>query len=613
MAWFEHPYPTFKRLALFAASQDGCVDPGQWVEWLLADRAWWLWAIETRRELLRLLVLQGKRLTSSSQQRLESALLNGPPLDIYPNDLEPDRGQEWIEHSVWLRLSKLRTSGVALGVAAAERLMELSRLHPQWKLADNESDEFPYWMSGTGEPDFEENRVIDIAPRKRSELVRWLVKPQPKRSVFYKDTWCEVCRTRFFHSLFALCDLARENIWPTERWRDALQTWSEGGLVHRSWRYAALVVQTMPDALVQELVHSITWWLQIVSDSIDRNQPILLEMCQRVLSLPLDENSGIRNGNGEPIEQPVTEAINHPIGHVTQALINLWFKRDPKDGDELPADIGRLFTQLSDVRVQRFRHGRVLLASHLIALFRVDRQWTEKYLLPRFDWAADPMEARAVWEGFLWSPRLYWPLLLALKTQFLDTVCHYDLLGEHGRQFAAFLTYAALERVDGYTAEDWHAAIAALPQKGLQESARALVQALEGAADLREEYWKNRIQPFWQDVWPKSRELVTTDISGSLARLCIAAGSEFPTAMNKVLVWLIPTDHLYIVDHLYESGLCGRFPTHALKLLDTIVTDQPWGTSELGKCLDLIVQADASLAQDPRCQRLREYARKWQG
>lgn len=334
-------------------------------------------------------------------------------------------------------------------------------------------------------------------------------------------------------------------------------------------------------------------------------------MCQRVLGLPLDKDSGIRMGDGAAIQQPVTEAINHPIGQVTLALINLWFKREPNDGDGLPADIGPVFTQLCDVRIQRFRHGRVLLASRLIALFRVDRRWTEQYLLPRFDWAADPIEAKAAWEGFLWSPRLYRPLLLAFKPQFLDTARHYDELGEHARQFAGFLTYAALGPVDGYTADEWRAALTALPQQGLQESAQALAQALEGAADQREEYWKNRIRPFWQDVWPKSRDLATPGISESLARLCLAAGAEFPAALTAVLDWLRPIeDQNYIIRCLRESGLCDRFPRHALRLLVAVVSDQPWGAPELGQCLDLIVRADASLAQDPGYQRLREYARR---
>ncbi|MEN1479537.1 hypothetical protein AAIH16_38880, partial [Pseudomonas aeruginosa] len=128
-----------------------------------------------------------------------------------------------------------------------------------------------------------------------------------------------------------------------------------------------------------------------------------------------------------------------------------------------------------------------LLGSRLIALFRVDRSWTEQHLLPLFNWAVDVAEAKAVWEGFLWSPRLYRPLLIAFKSQFLETARHYANLGEHAQQFAAFLTYAALGPTDGYTMEEFRDSIAALPQEGLQESAQALSQALEGAADQREE------------------------------------------------------------------------------------------------------------------------------
>lgn len=610
-AWFELPYSTFKRLALFAASQEGCIAPRQWVEWLLADGAWWLWAVDTRREVLRLLVQRGRRLTPESQERLESAILVGPPREMFRDDLEPDRWQDLVAHSVWLHLAKLNASGLTLRASGATRLAELSRLHPQWQVAANERDEFSHWMSGTGDPDFEDRRDVDFAPRKRRDLMQWLVQPQPERHPFYEDTWRDVCRTRFFHGLCALCDLARQNTWPTGRWREALQVWSEDGMVLRSWRYAAPLVQTMPDTVVKELAHGVTLWLQAASKSIDRHEVILLHLCQRVLDLPLGEDSGIRGGDGEAIQQPVTEAINHPIGHVTQALINLWFKREPNDGDGLPAEIGPLFAQLCDVRVQRFRHGRVLLASRLIALFRVDRRWAEQSLLPRFDWAVDPMEAKAAWEGFLWSPRLYRPLLLAFKPQFLDTARHYGELGEHGQQFAAFLTYAALGPVDGYTAEEWRAALAALPQEGLQESAQALSQALEGAADKREEYWKHQIQPFWRDVWPKSRDLATPNVSESLARLCIAAGSEFPSALTTVLDWLRPVEHpYYVIRRLHDSGLCGRFPIHALRLLGAVVTDQPWGAPELGQCLDLIVKANPELAHDSGYQRLLEYLRR---
>lgn len=463
-------------------------------------------------------------------------------------------------------------------------------------------------MSGTGDPDYEESRDVDIAPRKRCELVQWLTKPQPERRPFYEDTWRDVCRTRFFHSLYALCDLARDGVWPAGRWREALQAWSEEEMVLRSWRYAAPLVQTMPDTVIQEIAHGVTGWIDTVSKSINQHEEILLHLCRRVLALPLEPSTGMTR-NGEPIDQPITEAINHSVGHVTQALLNLWFKRNPNDNDQLPTEIEPFFTDLCDMRVDRFRHGRVLLGSRLITLFRVDRAWTEQYLLPLFSWS-NPVEAKAVWEGFLWSPRIYQPLLIALKSHFLESANHYSDLGKHRQQFAAFLTYAALESIEGCTLEEFRTAISALPQEGLEESAVALSQALEGAADQREDYWNNRIQPFWQNVWPKSRDLATSRIAESLTRLIIAARSEFPAALAAMQDWLQPIEHPYYVVHLlHESGLCIQFPADALHLLDSVITDQQWIPQEFGQCLNEIVKASPQLEQESSCRRLREYSR----
>lgn len=610
-AWFDLPYPTFKRLALFAASKEACISPDRWVDWLLADGAWWLWTVETRREVMRLLVLSGRSLTGESQDRLESAIAAGPPRAMYADDLEPDHWQQLVNHSVWLRLAKLSSSGLILSPQFAARLEALSRAHPDWQLAANESDEFSHWMSGTGDPDFLDRRQPDIAPRNRRDLVGWLAKPPPDQGRDFEDTWTDVCRSRFFHSLYALRELADQEIWPLTRWREALQVWSEEAMVRRSWRFAAPIVEKMPAAVMQELVQAVARWLQVASKAIDRHESIFLRMCWRVVDLPLDADAGIRRGNGEPIEQPVTEAINHPIGHVTEALINLWLQREPNDGDGLPEVISAVFTRLSDVRVRRFRHGRVILSSRLIALFRVDQSWTERNLLPLLDWTDDPIEARSAWEGFLWSPRLYRPLLLAFRRQFLDTSKHYGELGEHAQQFSAFLTYAALWLFEVYTIDEWRAAIGALPKEGLEESAQALAQALEGAGDQREEYFRNRIQPFWQQVWPKARDLATPRIAASLARLSIAAGASFPEALRAVQDWLQPVDHPHYEVHLlYESGLSGRFPVESLRLLGAIITDQMWIPDELQKCLDQIVRVAPDLAQDVAYRRLQEITRR---
>jgi hypothetical protein len=372
-------------------------------------------------------------------------------------------------------------------------------------------------------------------------------------------------------------------------------------------------VQTIPDAVIQEIVHSVSWWIEAASKTVNQHKDILLDLCRRILALPLESESSVKGGDGEPLEAPVTEAINHPVGHVTQALLDFWFQSNPNDGDRLPSDIEPFFTELSDITVRRFVHGRVLLGSRLIALFRVDRPWTERHLLPLFNWD-NPIEAKAVWEGFLWSPRLYQPLLVAFKPQFLACAYHYADLGEHARQFAAFLTYAALGPTEGYTVEEFRIAIGALPQEGLEESAQAISQALEGAGDQREDYWKNRIRPFWHDIWPKVRTMATPRIAEDLTRMVIAAGSEFPAALVTVQDWLQPIEYPHYVVHLLEeSNLCTRFPADALRLLGIVIRDQLWVSDELSKCLDQISRVEPPLTQEPTYQRLLQHARRQVG
>ncbi len=610
LAWFEMPYPTFKRLALFAASQDGGVGPEQWSEWLVSDKGWWLWADDTKRETSRLLVLQGASLLPAARARLEAAILIGPPPHKYRDDIEPERLQRFVDYATWLRLAKLRMGGGQLGAAAAQRLDELLTANPGLQLATNESDEFSTWMSGTGDPDFEASRDIEIAPRKRNEIVAWLQRAAPIGRPFYEDTWGETCRTRFFHSFLALSDLSQEGVWPAERWREALQAWGDEGTLGRSWRFAAPLVVSMPSSVLLEIVDGVTWWMDKASNLIGRNEAIMFQLCARVMALPLEPRTGIFQ-NGQPISRPVSEAINHPIGHVTQALLNIWLARKPADNDSIPPVIEPFLTQLCDVEVAKFRHGRVWLASRLISLFRVDRAWTKAHLLPCFDWARGPVEANAVWAGFLWSPRLYPALFIAFKSQFLSTARYYNDLTEHSSQFAAILTHAALEIVAGYSPEEYQTAVGALPQQGLNEVAQALLQVLESAGSQREEYWKNRVQPFWQNVWPKSLKLASNGIAESLARLCIAAGQEFPNALAVVFHWLRPIEHPdYVVHLLHDSGLCGQFPDASLRLLNAILKDQPSVPSELKQCLDAIAQAMPGLRQDSRFQSLAGCARR---
>jgi hypothetical protein len=354
----------------------------------------------------------------------------------------------------------------------------------------------------------------------------------------------------------------------------------------------------MPDHVLLGIIYSVSGWLKSISQVLDGEDAIFVALCGRILALSHEGE--------DDSDEPLFNAINHPIGHVTEALLNFCFNRGLNDNDKLPNDIESLFTKLCDPAISHYRYSRVILASRLIALFRVDRTWVENHLLPLFDWNSDTLEAKVAWEGFMWSPRLYPPLMIAFKDHFLSTAKHYDELSKHGRQFPSFLTFAALMSIDGYSQLEFRLAIEALPRKGLEEVIRTLVQAAEESSGQREEYWKNRIRPFWQSIWPKSNDLVTETIASLVAKLCITNPEEFPIALFTLIDWLRPIEHPdFIVHKLYESGLPDRFPNESFRFLSTIIDHKSKGARELTQCLDVIARVSPSLKQNSEFNRLR--------
>lgn len=608
-SWFSIPYPTFKRLAFFAASKNEGISSQQWVDWLLQDNAWWLWHIGVQREKFRLLVERGMSLTGDIQEKLENAILAGPPRKMYREDLDESEWKEIKERKVWLHLAKLQSSELALGADAIQQLNALSDNHPEWKLANNERDEFSIWTTGTGDPDFEENLYIEEAPQTQDELVCWLRQSHADSQLFYKDNWKEVCRLNFSHAFSALCTLAENNEWPIARWRDALYVWSEDDLIIKSWKNVAPIIISIPNNFLKELLHSVAWWLEKSSKTHEENQDILLELCRRILEL----SSTIKDDDFSA-QSSFNKAINHPVGLITEALINIQSSHHPEDNEGILSEIKPMFTDICNTNKVNLQAGRVILSTQLVFLFRLDPSWTKAHLLLLLDWS-NSEEARAAWTGFLFSPRPYIPLWQEIKPQFLETAKHCAELIEHPEQYAIFLTHMTLDPMDGYKLDDFSQAMAHLPKEGLEECARTLLQAFDSIAEVqRKVYWKEHIVPFWQKVWPKKRELATPEISAILFRMILIEPEIFPDAFDLIKDWLQP--HKYHSDllELSKLGLCKQHPGLVLELLNLIIPEEITGfyslTDYLRACLDEIRSTDANLVNDPRYRRLDEFERK---
>ena len=590
--WSRIPYPLFRRLAFFAAAQDDFVPHGDGLKWLLMDEKWWLWSIETQRETMRLLVALAPRLDEDELVRLEHAILAGPPREMYSADIEEERWIRIQDRDIWLCLAKISQAGAELNAAARERLNGLSTKYPDWQLAEDEREEFPAWMS-----DDSELCIHVKTPRDRDELIEWL-RENPDPDVWRPDDWCERCRDDFDEASSALTTLAEERIWPTGRWREALQPWSEDELTERSWHVMAPVLANVPGEALQELSHAVSRWLEKLARTFNGQEELFLSFCDRILALDFDV--------GEEDGDPVARAINHPVGHVTDALLHWWYRNDLQDELGLAYAPRRIFTQLCDTETPKFRHGRVLLAAHVISLFRVDREWAIQFLLPLFKWENSEVEARSAWEGFLRSPRLYYPLLEVLKPAFLDTANHYTQLGRHSKQYASLLTFVGLDPGDVFQNPELALATRVLPREALEHAAETFFRAVDSAGDQRADYWRNRAAPYLKAIWPKTTDANSKTVSKNFALACIAADDAFPEALKLVRSWLRPLRYpSQFACALHKAELDTRYPEPTLELLHRVVADEVQGPCpDLSSCLDAIRVKQPELEHDPRFQRL---------
>ena len=587
-SWSNTPYLLFRRLALFAAAQDDVIPPRRALDWLLADQRRWLWGAETKREALRLLVSLAPRLDAAMLRELEQAVLTGPPREM--SDAE-------MNYKIWLRLAKIAEAGAVLNEDGSRKMAQLSSKYPEWGLAADQRDEFSIWGS-----DGSELRKV-TSPCRRRGLIEWL-RQRPSVEHRSEDDWWQRCRDDFATSACALYALTRENVWPEDRWREALQAWSGKKHRKRSWRYMAPVVATVPDKVLQPFAYYVSCWLQAISETFKdqaAHEAHFFTLVERILALDIEDE--VDNADR------VSKALVHPVGPITEALLNWYFRGSRNDGQGLPEALKARFTRLCDTRISKFRHARVFLAKHIIALFGVDPDWTTQHLLPLFDWQDSREEAGAAWQGFLCSARLYPPLMEALKRPFLDTATHYEELGTHLKQeqYARLLTFAALDPGDTFTKGELASATRSLPENGLCDAARTLMHALKSAGDQRADYWRHRVAPYMREIWPQTRDRVSPEISESLGRVCIAAQDKFPEALAQLQDWLQAAEHSnFLVTQLHEAGLCKKFPEQALEFLSRVVSEQTqWPSDDLAACLQIIGSVSPELEADQRFEWLR--------
>jgi hypothetical protein len=115
----------------------------------------------------------------------------------------------------------------------------------------------------------------------------------------------------------------------------------------------APVLARAPDDVLGSLANAAGDWLVAVAKIFDAHDSVFLDLCQRLLGLGYPEQ--------EDRDDVAGEAINHPVGKATWALLDWWQRGTLEDEQRLP---GMLKSLRSANRQVPVRQGDVVRTRH---------------------------------------------------------------------------------------------------------------------------------------------------------------------------------------------------------------------------------------------------------
>jgi hypothetical protein len=577
--WFDKKFATYKRLAFFAAAKEDQILSNSWFTWLTMENCRWLWSNATRREVCRLLATNAFKLKSNDLSVLLDEILKGPSREEYRAELLDEEWQGIKDRAIWIRLTKIREGGAALTVDASSALEQISALHHYLRTTEHQREEFLTWSSGTGSPDYE-----------------------PEPTEIAKNNWKLVCREKTSQAIDQLSQKHDDFHLLAERWKSALKVWIQLELPEEQSIRIAESLLRLPSPVTVEIAYYASWWLRFISEKL-KPASVLESRSVSLAEHILNSHTSLAKGEMDLL----TWSINHPVGHITEMLLNLWYSRNPEDDQGLDPIIAGPLTKIADNSSDEFLPGKINLAKSAIFLYRADAVWARNHLLPLFAWQDNHYQALAAWTGFVWANRLDKRLLTELKVDYLRTAEFTQELGRYAANFISGLTVVALDPPTGFGIAEIRAAFQHLKTQHWSDVAHTLYNMTEGAGSQAGTYWVQKVKPFWQVYWPKDGAAKSDRTSVMLALLCVAARDQFPDAVDTLIPWMNTIEHPYLLIHsIVETELPATHSSTTVKLLDVLLKDVDHAPFQLKELLEKIQRQSLSEPEQTKLERLLE-------
>lgn len=596
--WYSKPYAVYKRLALYAASISNVISNSKWITWLLNDKKYLLWSISTRREVLRLFVLRGNDLTPKQKSKLEQEIIKGNRVIPYSDSDQKDN-----EYCIWLRLMKLKESGITLGIEANDKLKNLSNKHDKWKISKNEKEEFAVWMSGTGDSDFEVDNIKKILPRDDKSLFDWIRAREEKKDHPQQDDWEDLCKSDIYLACNVLYELFIENIYPVKYLKTILLVFkgkeSSKGLLDKIIK----ILKGLPKDIFAKIIYEVIYFIQ---DKKNINDNDFNNLCERCIIIE-DEFSEpqVSSSNLNVLDK----AINTAIGRISEAILARIFNNLPNDDDGIPQDykdlLKRLLTSKNNV------YGLTVLTRYLIPLYRIDKNWTQKNILKYLNHNNKFQEIKlSCWAGYISSNRIYKPLVIEIKDPFYQLVYkHRERLDKKTKNtLISMFTFIVLFYEQIYQQEDLRVLFNCFNNEELFIVLNEIekILNLEKNKDL---FWNDTVEPFWEKYWPKDKKKKSSSYSETLIKIITQLDKNYDDSISCFIDWLSPMEFpAFSLKLLIDSNnLCRNHPQISLNLMNQIISENSKFISKLRDCLKIISSSSYDLSENDLFLKLRSY------
>lgn len=570
------------------------------------DPVLWIWATRLKTELFPILPKLWDQSDEKGREVLSRLLVEGPPRDMFVEDLEHERWVRIREMSKWERIIRIREkSEEPLTEEMNQTLREIEVQFPDLEFTDSDKERFSVWSESSHgySTDFTTRDLLSLPD---DELIDILTGHQDNRRGLM-EAWRHAVAESPNRMTGILGDVADTPDSHTDVWASALRGASDTECEVVICVDLLDLLSDRSDEILVDVIHPAARFLEQIAPTVaDSARDQFFYLWNRLLPLSQHKHPTDRSSW-------VNVALNHPTGKLSEAIVRL-FRRDVDNGEGLQRDTQKAFEKLLRLEAPFSALTIAIIGSRLPVLYAVASEWTQTHIIPKLAWEEeqDASLPTGAWQGYLWGASVNPSLWSEIKPHFLDALDNLDVFENRNiRTLSELLALVSIDFSEGLTSKETRTGLRKVKDTGRAAVAHWLQGRLKGAGERAAELWREQIGPWIETVWPPEQEYRSVSETEELGLAVIEAQEAFPEAVRHVDDFLgrIGSSGA-IIFPLREKGHDGNHPEAALELLNLVVGDNlpPYSAKTLGKSLEAIGEADPKLKNDPRFERLSRIA-----